>query len=146
MCSPLPGNPVTGTAAAWVSHPQLFALSCCQLPSMPCTNYWLWINLVLSLARTGPRLIFLAGHTCMHRHTHTHTYSSKDKRVFMWFLLKSRHRACSPPAAQRHNRPAVRSSEPVYSAACLLIFFTCFVSCSNELCSFRILSFTCVSC
>lgn len=79
---PLPGNLVTGTAAAWVLDPQLFALCGCQLPSMPCTNYCLWINLVLSLARTEPRLIFLADHA----YTHTQTHSSRDKQAFMWLL------------------------------------------------------------
>lgn len=43
---PLSGNPVTGTAAAQVFlDSQLFALSGCQLPTMPCTNYWLRIDL-----------------------------------------------------------------------------------------------------
>lgn len=96
---PLPGNLVT--AAAWASDPQLFALSDCQLPSMPCTNYWLWINPVLPLARSRPRLIFLADRARTHTHT---THSQRDKRVFMWVFLKSRHPAWSPPAAQRHNR------------------------------------------
>lgn len=66
---PAPGNLVTRTAATWVLDPQLFALSGCQLPSIPYTNYWLWINLVVSLARTRPRLILLAGHTCTQTRT-----------------------------------------------------------------------------
>lgn len=75
---PLPGNLVTVTRAARVLDPQLFALSSCQLPSMPCTNYWLWINRVLSLARTVPRLVFLADHA--------DKCSARDKQAFMWFF------------------------------------------------------------
>ena len=97
---PLPGNLLTGTAAAWVSDPQLFALSGCQLPSMPCTNYWLWINPVLPLARARPRLIVLADHA----YTHTqHTQSKRQTGLYV-SISEEPTPAWLPPAAQRHNR------------------------------------------
>ena len=140
---PLPGNLVTGAAAAWASDPQLFALSDCQLPSMPCTNYWLWINPVLPLARSRPHLIFLADHAHTHTHTQT-THSQRDKRVFMWVFLKSRH----PPGRLQLPRDTTDASQVFRSVACLLctrlMFLRCFMWRSNththKLCSIMIMA------
>lgn len=119
---PLPGNLLTGTAAAWVSDPQLFALSGCQLPSMPCTNYWLWINPVLHWLEPGH-----ASSSWQTMHTHTHnTHSQRDKRVFMWVFLKSRH----PPGCLQLPRDTTDASQVFRSVACLLcarlMFLRCF--------------------
>lgn len=111
---PPPGNLVTGPAATRLLDPRLFALSGCQLPSMPCSNYCLWINCVLLLARCAPRLVFLADqHTQIQCRRQTGLYVS---------TLKSRHPGRSSPADQTHNRPHIQASDE----SPVLFFLFCF--------------------
>ena len=88
---PLLGNLEAHNAAASALDSELYGLFSCQLPSMPCTNYWSWIDLSLLLVRAVPRLIFLADHS--HTHTHKHTQSRKQTGLYV-VILKSRHHAC----------------------------------------------------
>lgn len=138
---PVPGNPVTRTAATWVLDPQLFALSGCQLPSMPCTNYWLWINLVVWLARTRPRLILLADPTC----TQTHTVQETNRLLCGHFKEPTPSLLTSCPETQQILR-----SVACLLCSSLLIFLRCFIlcwhACSDLIFMIRFCSFYLCSC
>lgn len=123
---PLHRNLVTATKAAWVFIStvicsQLSCLQGCQLPSMPCTNYWLWINLVLWLARCRPLLIFLADHT--YTCAHTNTVQKTNRPLCGGFKERTPCLVASscPETQQTSNKSSDQSL--VCSAVCRFIFF-----------------------